>query len=302
MDNLYGRRTNSSNKLSLSTNNGPSTGNTGDASSPFSLSTRSATIPKRFGGDSSSHGKANSFNPATTPGGRIMSPTGASSAFGLGSGAFSSFGAPAKTPKLSGGNPFDFGAKPPSSATAASASASFSSLAGDKPSSTAPQLGAPGASNSSFAGNAGAAGDKGKQHALVSEWVFWFRPPISKANGYIEYEKTLHPIAAVGTVEEFFTIYRHLKRPSTLPLVSDYHFFRTGIRPIWEDAENRKGGKWIVRLKKGVVDRYWEDLLLAIVGDQLGDSGDEVCGVVLSVRNGEDILSIWTRNDGSSVC
>lgn len=233
-----------------------------------------------------------------------MSPTGASSAFGLGSGAFSSFGAPAKTPKSSSGNIFDFGAKPPSSATAAYASGSSTSLTGEKASFTTLQPPAPaglGASSSSVTGKAGGAGDKGKQHALVSEWVFWFRPPISKANGYIEYEKTLHPIAAVGTVEEFFTIYRHLKRPSTLPLVSDYHFFRTGIRPIWEDAENRKGGKWIVRLKKGVADRYWEDLLLAIVGDQLGDSGDEVCGVVLSVRNGEDILSIWTRNDGSSV-
>lgn len=136
---------------------------------------------------------------------------------------------------------------------------------------------------------------------MRSEWVFWFRPPISKANGYIEYEKTLHPMATVSSVEDFFTVYSHLKRPSTLPLVADYHFFRKGIRPIWEDAENRKGGKWIVRLKKGVADRYWEDLLFAIIGDQFGDASDEVCGAVLSVRNGEDILSVWTRTDGSRV-
>lgn len=35
--------------------------------------------------------------------------------------------------------------------------------------------------------------------------------------------------------------------------------------------------------------------ILAIIGDQL-DAGDSVCGAVLSVRFGEDILSVWNRN------
>ena len=56
-----------------------------------------------------------------------------------------------------------------------------------------------------------------------------------------------------------------------------------------------------MRLKKGVADRYWEDLLIAIVGDQFAEASEEVCGAVLSVRNGEDILSIWTRNNGGRV-
>lgn len=83
--------------------------------------------------------------------------------------------------------------------------------------------------------------------------------------------------------------------------MSDYHLFKKDIRPIWEDEVNRQGGKWIVRLKKGVADRYWESLVLALIGDQFGDAGDDVCGVVLSVRNGEDILSIWTKSDGGRV-
>lgn len=53
-----------------------------------------------------------------------------------------------------------------------------------------------------------------------------------------------------------------------------------------------------MRLKKGVSDRYWEDLLFAIVGDQFAEAGEEVCGAVLSVRSGEDVLSVWTRIDG----
>jgi translation initiation factor 4E len=89
-----------------------------------------------------------------------------------------------------------------------------------------------------------------------------------------------------------------MKRPSQLPTVSDYHFFKDGIRPVWEDEENRRGGKWIIRLKKGVADRYWEDLLLALVGDQFAEASEEVSGAVLSVRSGEDVVSIWTKNDG----
>jgi len=32
-----------------------------------------------------------------------------------------------------------------------------------------------------------------------------------------------------------------------------------------------------------------------MIGDQL-DFGDTVCGAVLSIRFGEDILSVWNRN------
>ena len=133
------------------------------------------------------------------------------------------------------------------------------------------------------------------EHPLKSTWIVWYRPPTSK---YSDYEKSTIPLVSFSSVESFWTVYTHLNRPSTLPSVSDYHIFKKGIRPVWEDDENKRGGKWIVRLKKGVADRYWEDLLLAIVGDQFAEAGEEVCGAVLSVRSGEDVLSLWTRIDG----
>lgn len=289
MDGLWSRRNNSS-KLSLST----SGNNPQNDSSPSGR----GSFAKRFGGDSSSHGgKNNPFNSITTTPGALVSPS-ASTAFGLGSGAFASFGS-AKTPKTPG-NPFEASlgaaaAKTPTAEKSAKEGGLGSrSTTGNKAESKT------GAATAA-AGARGGASASANSHPLRNGWVFWFRPPISKANGYIEYEKTLHPMASCETVEEFFEIYRHLNRPSTLPLVSDYHMFKKGVRPIWEDEENKKGGKWIVRLKKGVADRYWEDLLLAMIGDQFFEASDEVCGAVLSVRNGEDILSIWTRTDGGRV-
>jgi translation initiation factor 4E len=275
----------SSSKLSLSTGSGQD-----------SPAGRNPSF-KRFGGDSSSQGK-HSLSSVTTPGGGLASPIGgASSAFGLGSGAFASFGS-GKTPKTPG-NPFEAALGAAAKTPGAEKSAKDGALGGrsiSKPASVASLQDAGKAAAQSMAGPAGP-----PTHQLRNSWVFWFRPPISKANGFIEYEKTLHPIAAVDSAEHFFKVYQHLKRPSTLPLVSDYHLFKKGIRPIWEDEENKKGGKWVVRLRKGVADRYWEDLLLAIIGDQFGEASDEVCGVVLSVRNGEDILSIWARSSGQRV-
>ena len=217
----------------------------------------------------------------------MTSPTGgASSAFGLGSGAFAAFGS-AKTPKSSA-NPFDtaMGSAVPKSGQTKDASKALGK---------APSM----ASISET--KASASSTTPQAHPLKEAWSFWYRPPISKAHGFIEYEQTLHGIASVKTVEEFWEIYSHLKRPSSLPVVSDYHMFKKDIRPIWEDDVNKKGGKWVVRMKKGVADRYWEDLLLALIGDQFGEAGDDVCGAVLSMRNGEDILSIWTRTDGGRV-
>ncbi|KAF2860026.1 IF4E-domain-containing protein [Piedraia hortae CBS 480.64] len=131
--------------------------------------------------------------------------------------------------------------------------------------------------------------------ALRNSWIIYYRPPTSKNS---DYEKSMQPLCRVSTVQDFFKAYVHLKRPSALPIVSDYHFFKDGIRPVWEDEENRRGGKWILRLKKGVADRYWEDLLLAMIGDQFAEAGDEVCGAVVSVRSGEDMISVWTKMDG----
>jgi hypothetical protein len=64
---------------------------------------------------------------------------------------------------------------------------------------------------------------------------------------------------------------------------------------IGEDPVNNKGGKWMVRLKKGIASHYWEQLLLAIIGEQF-DVGSEICGAVVSVRNSEDIISVWNKN------
>lgn len=107
------------------------------------------------------------------------------------------------------------------------------------------------------------------QHPLRYPWTLWFmhRAPGEKITDYEAAIKKIGVFTTVGAlatyfqIEEFWALYSHLRRPNELPNVSDYHLFKEGIRPVWEDDSNKEGGKWIVRLKKGLASRYWESLV-----------------------------------------
>jgi translation initiation factor 4E len=130
-------------------------------------------------------------------------------------------------------------------------------------------------------------------HPLECPYTFWFHRRAGARNAE-NYERNIKKIGSFRTVEEFWAIYSHLERPNDLSGTCDYHLFRKGVKPMWEDENNKAGGKWIVRLRKGFASRFWEDLLLAIIGGQF-DVGNEICGAVVSIRYHEDILSVWTR-------
>lgn len=115
-------------------------------------------------------------------------------------------------------------------------------------------------------------------------------------------------------MEDFIGVYQHLKRPSMLASMYDYHLFKQvplltireqlqqkliatqGIKPVWEDPQNVGGGKWIVRLRKGLADRLWEKLICALVADHFDAISNDICGCVISVRHNEDIISVWNQD------
>lgn len=133
------------------------------------------------------------------------------------------------------------------------------------------------------------------EHRLQFAYVLWFsHRPGGKTLNVQPYDQNLKVIGAFNTVEKFWAIYGHIIRPSEMAVHSDFHLFKHGIKPLWEDEANKAGGKWIVRLKKGLASRCWEDLILAILGEQFM-VGEEICGAVVSVRFQEDIISVWNK-------
>ena len=126
---------------------------------------------------------------------------------------------------------------------------------------------------------------------LASEWNFMFYRSQGHKNSD-RYEDNIHDLGSFDTIEGFWSIYSHLKRPNDLEPPTDYHLFRNGIRAIWEAEDNVNGGKWIIRLKKGYGSYYWERLIMALIGEQFPA---DTLGAVISVRFQEDIISLWNR-------
>jgi translation initiation factor 4E len=77
-----------------------------------------------------------------------------------------------------------------------------------------------------------------------------------------------------------------VRQPSKLGAGTDFHCFRAGIEPKWEDPKCTHGGKWTATPPRAN--------LLGMIGEQF-DEGDEICGAVVSVRAKQDKISIWTR-------
>ena len=133
-------------------------------------------------------------------------------------------------------------------------------------------------------------------HLLQDSYTFWYMKRGQK-NSAESYEDSIKQISTFNSIEKILKIYSHMIRPgdpgSEKPM--DYILFREGIKPMWEDENNKRGGKWVVRIPKKLSAYYWESILLAVLGEQF-DVGDEICGCVLSVRFSEDVISIWNRD------
>lgn len=54
------------------------------------------------------------------------------------------------------------------------------------------------------------------------------------------------------------SLYDQVFKPSKLPANADFHLFRAGVEPKWEDPECANGGKWtIASSRKGGLDTMW---------------------------------------------
>uniref|UniRef100_A0A8C0NH05 Eukaryotic translation initiation factor 4E type 2 n=1 Tax=Canis lupus familiaris TaxID=9615 RepID=A0A8C0NH05_CANLF len=132
------------------------------------------------------------------------------------------------------------------------------------------------------------------EHPLQYNYTFWYsRRTPSRSTSSQSYEQNIKQIGTFASVEQFWRFYSHMVCPGDLTGHSDFHLFKEGIKPMWEDDANKNGGKWIIQLQKGLASHCWENLILAMLGKQF--IVGEICGAVVSVRFQEDIISIWNK-------
>jgi translation initiation factor 4E len=177
----------------------------------------------------------------------------------------------------------------------------------------------------------GAAGGAAAERQMLHDrWTFSYSGPV-KANGTAgnavaapsgaagasnAWNSTFREIYSVEAVDELWGVLNNIATPSQLEIGSDYHVFREGIKPEWEDSQNVSGGKWVISFntsnpnaaasnKEGgalSMDDAWLFTILALVGENFAVNGDDVCGAVISVRPSRTRIALWLRTTDPVIC
>ena len=140
---------------------------------------------------------------------------------------------------------------------------------------------------------------------LKSRYVFWYRisedyiyqnPPKTKLDRS-EYENQIKKIAEFETIEDFWAIFQHLRKPDSCRPGIEFQLFRFGVKPIWEDENNKNGGKATIKLRKDFTTIIWEEMIFSLIGDVLPESiKNEINGIVVASRKDFNKLEIWFKN------
>lgn len=99
------------------------------------------------------------------------------------------------------------------------------------------------------------------KHPLQNQWTLWYLENDRSKN----WEDMQNEITTFDTVEDFWSLYNHIRVASELKQGNDYSLFKKNIRPMWEDDANKRGGRWVLNLSKqqrrSELDALWLDIV-----------------------------------------
>jgi translation initiation factor 4E len=106
-----------------------------------------------------------------------------------------------------------------------------------------------------------------------------------------QWKENMSELAHFSSAEDFWCYFNSIPKPSQVFFDGDcrkkvgpegktievYSLFKKGIEPEWGDAKNLTGGEWFCRqyFEAEVLDLYWQNLVLAVVGETIEDEVDK---------------------------
>src|SRR4051812_34387849 len=85
------------------------------------------------------------------------------------------------------------------------------------------------------------------------------------------YEDRLVKLHTITDVREFWEVFNNFDFTS-LPLRDSVHLFHKGVKPVWEDPRNVRGGAWTFRVPKVKAGAFWKEICLMAIGEQLQEA------------------------------
>ena len=130
-----------------------------------------------------------------------------------------------------------------------------------------------------------------------SDWNLWYHHELN--NWRIDgYRKIIH----LKNIKDFWDLHNNI---DCIGGITNQHFFlmRDNVLPIWEDAANRNGGSWSIKLNDlSNVFNIWLKLAMLMIGenivkDERHKVSKLVVGLSLNLRNQNTcIIKIWNRD------
>ncbi|KAF2489748.1 translation initiation factor eIF4e, partial [Lophium mytilinum] len=150
---------------------------------------------------------------------------------------------------------------------------------------------------------------------LVHTWVFYHdrqdrKPSSTDATSAAtpstttpSYEARLVQLAQMNDIKEFWSVLNNFDI-AALEKKDSIHLFHKGVKPLWEDPRNLRGGSWTFKVQKTHGAEFWKELCLLAVGEQLQNAVatdrktflDDICGISLTVKWTHLQICIWNRD------
>jgi len=133
---------------------------------------------------------------------------------------------------------------------------------------------------------------------LDTKWTFWYEPKAKRDKGRnlnkTDYLKEVKRGKTFDTITSFWDCWSEVQRVCDCDC--NYELFRHGVKPVWEDPRNIKGGKCVLITPQTTHEetmKHWVALMITLL---IGEFGPEVNGVVLSTRTWGNMFAVWVRN------
>ena len=135
---------------------------------------------------------------------------------------------------------------------------------------------------------------------LSNKFVFWYH--INEISADQEYESQIKKLAEFETLEDFWAIFQYLKKPDDCKQAIEFQLFKNPIKPMWEDENNKDGGRIALKLRKEYSNLVWEELVFAFIGGYFAkEIKDEINGLVINCKKDFNTLQIWIKSFNNEV-
>jgi hypothetical protein len=115
-------------------------------------------------------------------------------------------------------------------------------------------------------------------------WTVWYEKHFDSGN----FEDRLYILHEdVADIATFYRVYNNYPWDK-VKLRDTVHIFRKGVKPVWEDPENLKGGSWTFRVPKAKSQAFFHEVAILCMANEFQaalESGPSLFSVLLSYNS-----------------